>query len=110
MCLVGYTIVVRISVLGLGTGEHMCIVYSHIHTLLILHLVLYSVVLFIFISVLRPGMRRRGCGRTHSVTVSRRYMHSGACCKSHFYGSGIWVNVPKGRYDAFFHEQCGRRS
>jgi len=25
-----------------------------------------------------------------------------ATSRTHFYGSGIWVNVPKGRYDAFF--------
>jgi len=28
------------------------------------------------------GMRRRGYERTYSVTVSRRYTHNGACCKS----------------------------
>jgi len=27
-----------------------------------------------------------------------------AASRTHFYGSGIWVNVPKGR--SFFHEQC----
>jgi len=48
----------------------------------------------------------------HSVTVSRRYTHSGACYESNalFYGSGIWVNVPKGRYNIFFHEQGDRWS
>jgi len=24
--------------------------------------------------------------------------------RTHFYGSGIWVNVPKRRYNIFFHE------
>jgi len=33
-----------------------------------------------------------------------------AASRMHFYGFGIWVNVPKGRYDTFFHEQCDRRS
>jgi len=37
--------------------------------------------------------------------LSRRYTS-----RTHFYGSGIWVNVPKGRYNTFFHEQCYRRS
>jgi len=27
-----------------------------------------------------------------------------AASRTHFYGSGIWVNVPKERYDTFFHE------
>jgi len=33
-----------------------------------------------------------------------------AASRAHFYGSGIWVNVPKGRYDTFFYEQCDRQS
>jgi len=33
-----------------------------------------------------------------------------AASRTHFYGSGIWVNVPKGRYDTCFREQCDRRS
>jgi len=33
-----------------------------------------------------------------------------ATSRTHFYSSVIWVNVPKGRYNAFFHEQCDRRS
>jgi len=33
-----------------------------------------------------------------------------AASRTHFYGSGIWVNISKGRYNAFFHEQCDRRS
>jgi len=37
-------------------------------------------------------------------TVSR------AASRTHFYGSGIWVNVPKRRYNAFFREQSDRRS
>jgi len=46
---------------------------------------------------------------------SNRYlagMHTvaGAASRTHFYGSGIWVNVSKGRYNAFFREQCVRRS
>jgi len=28
-----------------------------------------------------------------------------AASQTHFYGSGIWVNVPKRRYNAFFQEQ-----
>jgi len=32
-----------------------------------------------------------------------------AASRTHFYGSGIWVNVPKG-YNVFFREQCARRS
>jgi len=38
--------------------------------------------------------------RTEACTASR----------THFYGFGIWVNVPKRRYDTFFREQCDRRS
>jgi len=30
--------------------------------------------------------------------------------RTHFYGSGIWVNVPKRFYNAFFQEQCNHRS
>jgi len=33
-----------------------------------------------------------------------------AASRMHFYGSGIWVNVPKGHYNVFFHEQCDFRS
>jgi len=42
-------------------------------------------------------MRKRGYGRTYSVTVSRTVVR--AANRTHFYGSGIWVNVPKGRYN-----------
>jgi len=38
------------------------------------------------------------------------YTEARAASRTHFYGSGIWVNVPKGRYNAFFREQCDRRS
>jgi len=46
---------------------------------------------------------------------SNRYlagMHTVArtASRTHFYGSGIWINVLKGRYNAFFREQCARRS
>jgi len=33
-----------------------------------------------------------------------------AANRTHLYGSGIRVNVPKGRYNTFFQEQCDRRS
>jgi len=39
------------------------------------------------------------CTRTEARAASR----------THFYGSGIWVNVPKRRYNAFFQEQCDCR-
>jgi len=29
-----------------------------------------------------------------------------AASRTHFYGSEIWVNVLKGCYNVFFHEQC----
>jgi len=49
------------------------------------------------------------------VRFSNRYlagMHTvaRAASRTHFYDSGIWVNVPKGRYNAFFREQYARRS
>jgi len=43
----------------------------------------------------------------YSETVSRKYMHRGACCESN---ALLWLrNIgqrPKGRYNAFFQEQC----
>jgi len=33
-----------------------------------------------------------------------------AANRTYFYSSGIWINIPKGRHDTFFHEQCDRRS
>jgi len=68
--------------------------------------------------VLRPkvlfnkleGKKRSRYGRTYSVTVLQVYTLRRAVSRTHFYGSGIWVNVPKRRYNTFFHEQCDRRS
>jgi len=33
-----------------------------------------------------------------------------AASRTHFYGSSIWVNVPKGRYNAFFRALVGPNS
>jgi len=49
-------------------------------------------------------------GRTQQLYLAGTRTAAGATSRTHFYGSGIWVNVLKGRYNAFFHEQCGRRS
>jgi len=57
------------------------------------------------------GMRRKGIeGRIQKLYLAGTRTVARAMSRTHFYGSGIWVNVPKGRYNAFFHEQCDRRS
>jgi len=38
----------------------------------------------------------------YSETMSRRYTEVRVASLTHFYGSGIWVNVLKERYNAFF--------
>jgi len=49
-------------------------------------------------------------GRIQKVCLSGIRTVARAASRTHFYSSGIWVNVPKGRYNAFFREQCERRS
>jgi len=57
------------------------------------------------------GMRRRGYGRMYSETCfADTRSEARATNRRYFYGSGIWVNVPKRRYNALFQEQCNRRS
>jgi len=49
------------------------------------------------------GKGRKRYGRTYSDCVSQAYAQWRVpASRTHFYCSGIWVNVPKGRYDAFF--------
>jgi len=51
--------------------------------------------------------RREGKeGRNENSLVGIR-TEARATSRTHFYGSGIWVNVPKGRYDAFSLELVG---
>jgi len=49
-------------------------------------------------------------GRIQKLFLAGTRTEARAASRTHFYGSGIWVNVPKGRYDTFFREQCDRRS
>jgi len=37
------------------------------------------------------------------------YTEARAASRTYFYGSEIWVNIPKGSYNAFFQEQCDRQ-
>jgi len=39
-----------------------------------------------------------------------RHTEARAANRTHFYGSRIWINVPKGRYNIFSCEQHDRRS
>jgi len=49
-------------------------------------------------------------GRFSNRYLAGMHTVARATSRTHFYGSGIWVNVPKGRYNAFYWEQCARRS
>jgi len=49
-------------------------------------------------------------GRKQKLCLAGTRTEARAASRMHFYGSGKWVNVPKGRYDTIFHEQCDRRS
>jgi len=49
-------------------------------------------------------------GRFSNRYLAGMHTVARATSRTHFYGSGIWVIVPKGRYNTFFHEQCGRWS
>jgi len=48
--------------------------------------------------------------RIQKLYLANTRTEARATSQTHFYGSGTWVNVPKGRYDTFFREQCDRRS
>jgi len=41
-------------------------------------------------------------GRIQKVCLAGTPTVARAASRTHFYSSGIWVNVPKGRYNAFF--------
>jgi len=48
-------------------------------------------------------------GRIQKLCLAGICTEARAVSRTYFY-SRIWVNVPKGRYDIFFHdEQCDRR-
>jgi len=49
-------------------------------------------------------------GRIQQLYLAGTRTEARAASRTHFYGSGKWVNVPEGRYNAFSHEPCGRRS
>jgi len=49
-------------------------------------------------------------GRIQKLSLAGIHTEARAASQSHFYGSGIWVNVPKRRCNACFREQCDRRS
>jgi len=43
-------------------------------------------------------------GRIQQLYLADTRTVARAASRTHFYSSRIWVNVPKGRYNAFFHE------
>jgi len=49
-------------------------------------------------------------GRIQKLSLAGIRTEARTASRPHFYGSGIWVNVPKGHYNAFFREQRDRRS
>jgi len=49
-------------------------------------------------------------GRIQQLYLAGTRTVAHATSRTHFYGSGIWVYVLKGRYNTFFHDQCDRRS
>jgi len=49
-------------------------------------------------------------GRIQKLCLAGICTEARAANRTHFYVSGIWVNVPKGRYNTFFQQQCDRRS
>jgi len=49
-------------------------------------------------------------GRIQKLSLAGIRTEARAANRPHFYDSGIWVNAPKERYNAFFREQRDRRS
>jgi len=49
-------------------------------------------------------------GRIQKISLTSIRTEARAVSRPHFYDSGIWVNVPRGRYNACFRKQCDRRS
>jgi len=47
-------------------------------------------------------------GRIQKLCLADTRTEAHAAGRTYFYGSGIWVNVPKKRYNVFFQEQCDR--
>jgi len=48
-------------------------------------------------------------GRIQKLCFAGIRREARAANRTHFYGSGIWVNVSKELYTAFFQEQCDHR-
>jgi len=49
-------------------------------------------------------------GRIQKLCLASTRTETRVTSRTHFYGSRMWVNIPKGCYNAFFQEQCDRRS
>jgi len=49
-------------------------------------------------------------GHIQKLCLASTRTEARAASRTHFHGFGIWVSVPKKRYNAFFQEQCDRRS